>query len=563
MPADIVEMMAKKLGKLQPAQLALELMRLPAKRRVELIVGRQDARSVIAALDANDFFHTVQEIGPDDSLAVLALASLEQLNHLFDIEWWRKDTLQPAKALAWIDRLWRAGGPGLLEWFSSADFELLVSLFKQWITVDTAPDDIDLLEATETLPAMTLDDLYFWESRYPQYDDLVNHVITTIFEVNYGFFKELMNSVISMSTPEVEETAYHFHRARLADHAIPDFFDAMEIYRAIGPDEFGSKMAPESGDDVEPRPSFALALLTEGDLFGRVVRRIEDPGLAGTLQMEMAALANKVIVADQLPPDNAEALRGAVEKTLAYLNLGLELRSGGDVEDASAIVSDNFLEHLFRLAQAEVSRVRGRLRAMVKSGWLGQCPTGIKFLDSEWFDAAEELLGKTPRILKSYSGENASAPLPDYDFFRTPQDLARGNHLVDVITAAGDLYRVLAPDPKEIGLRLWAEGQVRVPEDITLGVAVLTAAANFLINGKWVAEPLSYQSWPKVFSFLQPCDIDSAVMDWVHRVIGLERRSLAEAYLTPLLRDYDFEMRPFSEYNPPEPSLVKFFMFSQ
>ena len=88
---------------------------------------------------------------------------------------------------------------------------------------------------------------------------------------------------------------------------------------------------------------------------------------------------------------------------------------------------------------------------------------------------------------------------------------------------------------------------MRVLEDITLGVMVLTAAANFLISGKWEAEPLSYRSWPEIFPSLQPSDIDSAVMDWAHRAVpDLERRSLAQAYLAPLLRDYDFEMRPFS-----------------
>ena len=238
MPADIVELRDRRLRKLKPAQLARELMSLPAKRRLELIVERPDAQSVVAALDANDFFHTVQEIGADDSLPLLALASLEQMNHLFDIEWWRKDTLEPAKALTWIERLRRAGGSKLLEWLSNADFELLVSLFKQWITVDIAPEDIDLVEAVEKLPPRTLDDLYFWESRYPQYDDLVTHLLTMVFETNYGFFKELMNSVLYASTPEVEESAYHFHRARLDDHAIPDFYDALEIYRSIGPDEF-------------------------------------------------------------------------------------------------------------------------------------------------------------------------------------------------------------------------------------------------------------------------------------------------------------------------------------
>ncbi len=565
----IVELKEKELEKLTRGQLALGLMRLPAKRRIELIVGRQDAQSVVAGLDANDFFHTVLEVGADDSLPILAMGSLEQLNHLFDIEWWRKDSLAPAKALDWIERLWQAGEPKLLEWLSHADFELLVSLFKHWTTADIAPEDIDLIEAVDNLPPKTLDNVYYWESRYPQYDDLINHMLTMIYEVNYGFFKELMSSVIYASAPEAEETAYHFHRARLADHAIPDFYDALEIYRAIRPDEFAPKEVPGRGDDEEdfekPAPSFALALISEGDLLGRVVRRIEDPDLTEILQMETAALANKVVVADQLPPDKTEALRSAVDKTLAYLNLGLELMSGADIEKATEIVRDNFLEHLFRLAQAEVSKIRGRLQIVTGSGWLSQCPTGIKILDGVWFDAAEELLGRTPRIPKSTPGASASdqAPVPGYDFFRTPGDLVRGTHIVEVITNAGDLYRLLGKDLKELGPMLWTGGQVRALEDITLGALVLTAAANFLFAGKWKVEPLSYLSWPEIFPLVQPSDIDRAVMDWVHSVIPeSERRSHVKAYLVPILRDFDFEMRPFAGQNPPEPHLVNFFMFS-
>ena len=564
MPAEIVELWERRLGKLKPEELAREVMRLPAKRRLEQIVERPDAQSVVAALDANDFFYTVQEIGADDSLPLLALASFEQLSHLFDIEWWRKETLEPAKALTWIERLGRAGDHKLAEWVSNVDFELLVSLFKRWIMVDIAPEDIDMVEAVETLPARTLDDLYFWESRYPQYDELITRLLTIIFEANYGFFKELMNSVIYAPAVEVEESAYHFHRARLADHAVPDFYDALEIYRAIGPSEFTPKQVPQRGDEDEPGPSFALALVPEGDLLGRVVWRIDDPDLKEILQIETAALANKVIVADQLPPDNAEALRRAVEKTLAYLNLGLELRSGANIEKASQIIRDCFLEHLFRFAHAEVAAIRGRLQSMVQTGWLRLCPTGIKCLDREWYDSAEELLAKTPRILKSSPGEGASGQLPGYDFFRTPQDIARASHIVDVISGAEDLYRSLGIDPKELGTRLWSEGQVRAAEDITLGAMVLTAAANCLISGKWEVEPLSHLAWREAFPLLQPPEIDRVIMDWIHRTVpDRERRSFGEAYLIPILRDYDYEMRPFSGQNPPEAYLVKFFMFEE
>ncbi len=564
MPADIVELRERRFGKLKPAQLARELMSLPAKRRLRQIVERPDAQSVVAALDVNDFFHTVQEIGPDDSLPLLALASLDQMNHLFDIEWWRKETVEPAKALTWIERLRKASESKLLEWLSNVDFELLVCLFKRWIALDIAPEDIDLVEAAEALPPMTIDDVYFWESRYPQYDDLITHLLNMLFETNYGFFKELMNSVLYTSTPEVEESAYHFHRARLEDHAIPDFYDALEIYRSIEADEFALKKVSRKVDQDQPVPSFALALLPEGDLFARVASRIEDPGLVEILHVEMASLANKVIVADQLSPDNAEALRRAVEKALAYVNLGLELRSGANIEKATEILSDNFLEHLFRFAQAEVAKIRGRLQAIVQSGWLNQRAAGIKCLDAEWFDAAEELLARTPRILRSKPGGSGSGAPPAFDFFRTPQDLARGGHIVNTITCAGDLYQLLSAHTKELGQRLWTEGLVQAPEDITLGVMVLTAAANSLISGKWRVEPLSRVAWPEVFPLLQPPAIDRAVTDWIQRSVpDKERESFAQAYLAPILRDYDFEMRSFSGQNPPQMQLVKFFMFNE
>ena len=91
-------------------------------------------------------------------------------------------------------------------------------------------------------------------------------------------------------TPEVEETAYHFHRARLSDHADSRFFTRRwkSTEQSVRP-FFIPKIVPENVDDGEPRPSFALALLSEGRIFSRVVRRIEDPDLAEVLQMEMAA----------------------------------------------------------------------------------------------------------------------------------------------------------------------------------------------------------------------------------------------------------------------------------
>jgi hypothetical protein len=557
MPADVVQLDERRPKKTGAAQIARELMGIPAKRRLEMILERPDAQAVTEALDANDFFHTIQEIGPDDCLPLLALASLEQVNHLFDIEWWRRDSLEPSKALAWIERLSRAGGTTLFEWLSHVDFELLVSLFKQWISVDTAPEDIDMVEAVESLPPKTLDDHYFWESRYPQFDDLITQLLTVFRETNYGFFKELLNSVIYAPAPEVEESALRFHRARLEDHGIPDFYDALEIYRAIGADEFAEKTVLAHEETERPAPSFAIALLPARDLFAKTVGSIEDPDLLDTLQAETAALANKVIIADQLAPDDSRALRRAVDKTLAYINLGLELRCGGNAETASDIVRDNFLEHLFRLAQAEVARVRGRLSATVQRGWLKHCPGGIKRLDGEWFDGAEELLAATPKVLRSGQTETDS----EYDCFRTPSDLAWASHFVDVIIAAGDLYRSFrgsTDEPRGAFATDWRHHG----EEVTLGMVVMTAAANLLLSGTWSPKPLPRASWPEIYPCVQPRAIRGAVANWIEGAVGeAKRRSLVLAYPEPLLRDYDLEMRAFSLKNPPDPQFVRFFIF--
>lgn len=561
MAANIVDLNEKRLEKLPPRQLTRELMYLPAKQRMKVILDRTDSDAVVKALDANDFFFTLMEIGPDDALPLLALAGFDQINHIFDIEWWKKDAIEPARALTWLERLSKASDRKVLEWLNYADFELLVALFKQWISVSIAPEDIDMVEAKENLPPRTIDDVYFWEARYPQYDDLIMHLLSLIFEVNYNFFKEMMNYVLTGPTLEIEELAYHFHKARLADNAIPDYYDALEIYRAIRPDEFQPKKNLTRETDEHAPPSFALAMVPESDLLGQALRDIDDPALIDSLQLEMAVLANKVVVADQLPPDSAEALRQAVEKALAYINLGLEISSGKTLDNAKKIVEECFLEHLFRLAQAEVAKIRDRMRRVAEHGWIKECAGGIGCLDGIWFEIAEALLAQTPKIQRELH------EIPEErkeDFFRTTRDLARANHQVAVITAAGCLCKALETDPRDLEPGLWKEAQVHAVEDITIGVMILTAAARYRATGNWKVAPLPVGDWPGYFKLLQPADMDKAVMDWAYGTAGnSESKALVEAYLTPVLRDYEKEMRNFSGDSPPDPYLTPFFMFEE
>ena len=565
MTNDVIRFEERRLEKLPPRELSRYLMQLPVKKRFNLILQRTDAEAVVAALAEQDFYYSVKEIGPDDSLPLLALARVEQINHVFDLECWQKESILPAKGVEWLERLARASEEKLLAWLYQADFELLVSLFKKWLSVSIAPDDVDPLEATEYLPKNTLDDQYYWETRYPQYEDFLRLFLSLIFEVHYGFYKELMNHILYASDTETEEEAYRFHRARLEDLTIPDFYDALEIYRSIRLEEIvpNKEQALRKPEGLSP-PSFALALLPEQDFLTRALREIQDVALIDTLQFELAALANKVVVADQLPPDNPDALQRAVDKVAAYVDLGLQMRANSNLKAAVQVLREVFLEHLFRLGQAQVAKLRGRMQQLVQSGWLSRWPTGLKCLEPDWMDAAELLLAKTPRLLRPASTLGLTVASPREDFFRSRQDLFRAKHIIDVIISLGPLIEALDADPQRVAQGLWQHGQIRAIEDITLGSLIWTAAAGFQLSGKWQALPIPVKTWSTLFPALQAETMESLIRSWVDRVLPESgHRALAEAYLSPLFEAYATEMIPFNAQNPPDPQMVRFFLFTQ
>ncbi len=128
--------------------------------------------------------------------------------------------------------------------------------------------------------------------------------------------------------------------------------------------------------DAASTPSFALAMLPENDLLPRALGKIRDARVIDTLGLELASLANKVVVADRLLPDEPEVLRFAVGKMAAYVNLGLDLLSRGSSENTVKIIEEVFLEHLFRLAHTQISRLKGRLQKEIQRGWLSRWPNG-------------------------------------------------------------------------------------------------------------------------------------------------------------------------------------------
>lgn len=545
------------------------LMTLPAKARMEAILDRVDAAQIVQAMNPQDLYLTVKEIGPDDALPLLSLASTSQWIHFFDMECWHKDRLMPSQGIEWLERLARAGSEALIKWLNEVDFFFFISLMKKCLRVAVRPDDIDLTEALDYLPPNTIDDQYFWECRYPDYEGLVKYLLSVMFETNHTFYREVMDYILYTLDAEMEEEAYRFRKGRLEDQAVPDYYDAISIYAPMEPAEISfEKEVIVKDEPVIESPSFALALMNErSDLLRTAISTITDVSILDHLRLELALLANKVFIADQVPLEDRDRLEEAMDKVTATVNLGLHIVSRGAPDYASLVVRKAFVEHLFRVGYSAIRKLHLRAKRLVEHGWISQCPIGLDILDGEWYETLELLLQRFPRLLRE---RPKMAPLPD--FFRTPEDVQVARERLDTILSMGYLVDMLRVSWKELEEKLWPGGIFTSLRDIGIQQILFTAVAHILGGHRLPPffEPVKLGSWERLFPKLHP----DAVSRCVNTLLNVRfpdaspaKQNIRQAlnrYIIPILEEYRQEMLPFFERSEvPDPRFNRFVLFME
>ena len=559
---NVVSLDKKRFEKLPAAKFAQAVMSLPAKERMAAILERPDAVTVVRSMSPQDLYVTVMDVGPDDALPLLALASTKQWLHFFDVECWRKDAILPGPGLEWLERLARAGYEPLVNWLYSVEFFFLIALIKKTLRVAVKPDDIDLTEARDYLPPHTIDEVYFWECKYPQYEDLVKSVLSVLFETNISFYQEIMDHAMYALDAEVEEEAYRFHKGRMEDQAIPDYYDAISIYKPIEPSEIKSPKVIDTREIVENAPSYIMVHLGRVDLLKRVVESITDDGFLDYLRLEFASLTNKVIVADQIRIDDSQLREEVLDKVFSTTNLGLYILSSGSVEKAKTILKNVYIEHIFRIGLGPVLRIGRRAKRLVDSGWLSMCPAGKDILENEWYEKLEALLERFPKICRGSESTGTKV-----EFFQTPADVALAESVLDTIVCIGGLLGILKIKWNDIRAKLWSGGQVLSLEDITISQLLFTAAANFLGDQRsgWLAEPISIGEWPHIFQNLRPDDVEECLRNLIEVNFPNENwKKAVYRYIDPFLENYREEMSLFFERSEvPDPRWVRFFIFKR
>ena len=476
----------------------LELvLETPWELRERLIVLSPQAERLVRALPPQELFWTLKAVSPEEAVTLLSMASGPQLQFLFDLDCWRKDRLALERALAWLTLFFEATEDTVVRWLKTVDFDLLVTLMKRLIEVHKRPDGVDLTEARDWLPPYTLDDTYFINFRLDKFEPLTRRLIEILMEIDPARYRDLMESVIWELPAEVEELAYRWRRARLADWGVPDYYESLDVYAPLPPNrmrQIEPAYLPPPEEDETPPPAFLPAIHTEGvEIFAEALARITDWRQVDRLKRELAWLVNKVLMVDVGTIDDVEEARRVFDKVAGYLNLGLEYLARGQVEQAVKILETYFLEDIFRVAQGLIVGLRRYAREIVTTQGLDT--RLFRHLDEPYASYLKGVMAKEANRIMLFLPEKMGTA-EEFRPFRRLEEVERVRRLLSEIAYVAPLIEKAFGAPPlwlaEIALK---RTNLLEPGDIKWSTLVLTGLANWLTRKEFKFEALPVSAW--------------------------------------------------------------------
>jgi len=466
------------------------ILSLPVKERLENILNSSDPRELMAQIPETDLFLTVKELGIRESVDLISLATPEQTTHLLDLDLWKKDRLNPEKIIVWLETLEACGEEKLKQLFDTLDSELVVALFQKLIRVVKVenPDD----DFSEDLDEdFTLDGYYY--SRFLSEKDapLITRLLKFLQADDPLYYQNLLEWVHLRLPLEEEETALQWRRGRLADHGFPDFYEALEIYRYLPPEQVREDKLPDwSIPEASFYPPSHLESAGEGSfLFAAMNQGLED-GQITRIKWELANLANHILVANGADVNEPAPIYQSVQKALQLLDLGLRHLSRDDSGRAGEVLTHLALVRIFQTGYSLGLELKYRAEAIIRRGdWYREILRREEVLDSPFQETLKGLFFKRPLYYDRTGGKN-------YRSFQSLGELQETRELLDHLAVLGRLIS------RRLGI---TAGEINtlstIPlyrPDPTLSAIWLTMSANRMLTGQAVLQPLSLESWERL-----------------------------------------------------------------
>ncbi|MFW6011432.1 MAG: DUF6178 family protein, partial [Desulfosalsimonas sp.] len=142
----------------------------PPGSALDEIMEHPQATALVHSMAEEDFFFLVHDIGPEDAIELLSLASNRQWEYILDVEIWNRDRINTGALTHWMNLLSMADGDRFIKWTMEEKAELLEYYLQEAIEVLVREDQQDPGELPDGF--FTYDGVFYTRIR----DDFLNVV---------------------------------------------------------------------------------------------------------------------------------------------------------------------------------------------------------------------------------------------------------------------------------------------------------------------------------------------------------------------------------------------------
>ncbi|MGD8667408.1 MAG: DUF6178 family protein, partial [Desulfobacterales bacterium] len=102
-----------------------KIMELPPEKALDRILNDRQPAALVHSFPEQDFYLLVNEIGAEDSLPLLSLATNKQWEHIVDLETWQKDHIDINSVTRWMNLLMEADSQRFIHWILNDHLEFM------------------------------------------------------------------------------------------------------------------------------------------------------------------------------------------------------------------------------------------------------------------------------------------------------------------------------------------------------------------------------------------------------------------------------------------------------
>ena len=467
-----------------------QILELPPREALDRILQDPQQLPLVHSFPEQDLYFLIHDIGPDDALPLLALASEKQWDHMVDLEGWQKDRIDLQSVTRWLGLLLEADQPRFIRWFLEQKLEFIEFYLFHNIEVRVVDHDKDPAEIGEEF--FSLDNTYFIRIiESPVKDDpdqmtrsqgkkFIMKLIKALADFDHRTYQGVMLEATHLVPAESEEKCYHWRNVRLAEKGFLPFDEAAGIYQPIRPEDIGQHRIDRLADKMDPETvasasRYPLQVLKEDNPFTRALATLGDSGVLPDIEAEFANLCNRVVVADHKTVHDREGLREIVKKSCGFISLGLERlleeHDGIDPRQAAEMFVQYPLSQIFRVGFGGVLELKWQAEKWLDQCWFAGQGLRLTFWGEQWLGVLGGLLLKKPLFYDNYATGVLYREFNRLEDIRSTEDIFKQIKAVDELLS---LMRFELAHPASYGfltyknlfLTLWARYYLNSPTDI-------------------------------------------------------------------------------------------------